>query len=279
MSDKEELANQKKKETTGKRKPKSKRLPLIITIVLAAILVALLGYFGARYLKMKRAADAYKDLQKKATVTTDKDKDKDEGKTKHSKDFAALQAENSDIYAWINVPGTSVDYPVLMSPDDQPTDYYLMHNLDHSSGYPGCIFVDKGQAKDFTDFNTVVYGHNMNNGSMFASLHKFDDETFFKEHRTFTIETADKLLTYTIFCTSKFDDRYINHAYDFSTVDARTAYINDLEAVRDMTSHVDSSVPVSTSDHLVTLSTCVKGAPDSRYLVVGVLTKEEDLAD
>lgn len=77
-------------------------------------------------------------------------------------DFAALKEENSDVYAWIYVPGTNVDYPVLQHPTDDA--YYLEHNMDGSKGLPGCIYSESVNTKDFTDPNTVLYGHNMKNG-------------------------------------------------------------------------------------------------------------------
>ena len=69
-------------------------------------------------------------------------------------DFAALQEENSDVYAWIYVPGTNVDYPVLQHPTDDA--YYLEHNMDGSKGLPGCIYSESVNTKDFTDPNTVL---------------------------------------------------------------------------------------------------------------------------
>ena len=73
-------------------------------------------------------------------------------------DFGQLHEQNQDIYAWIVVPGTQVDYPLLQSETDN---YYLDYNLDHSKGYPGCIYTNQCNRKDFSDYNTVLYGHNM----------------------------------------------------------------------------------------------------------------------
>ena len=75
-------------------------------------------------------------------------------------DFDELHEKNEDIYAWILVPGTMIDYPVLQSETDN---YYLEYNLDHSSGYPGCIYTNQCNAKDFSDYNTILYGHNIKN--------------------------------------------------------------------------------------------------------------------
>lgn len=71
---------------------------------------------------------------------------------------------NPDVYAWITVPGTEIEYPILQHPSDNS--YYFMHNIDGSYGYPGCIYTENLNSKDFADNNTVIYGHDMKNDSM-----------------------------------------------------------------------------------------------------------------
>ena len=84
-------------------------------------------------------------------------------------DFETLQAENSDIYAWIQIPGTLVDYPILQHPTDDS--YYLNHTPEGVSGLPGSIYTESVHPKDFSAPLTVIYGHNMRNDTMFGSLH------------------------------------------------------------------------------------------------------------
>ena len=94
-------------------------------------------------------------------------------------DFAGMWETNEDVYAWITVPGTVIDYPILQHATDNT--YYLNYNIDGSYGYPGCIYTENMNSKEFTDNNTVIYGHNMKNGTMFAGLHKFEDAAFSME--------------------------------------------------------------------------------------------------
>ena len=96
-------------------------------------------------------------------------------------DWEGLEAENPDIYAWIYIPNTNVDYPILQHPTEQS--YYLDHNIDHSEGYPGCIYTHLRNNKDWSDPNTIIYGHNMRSGTMFASLHYYEDGEFFNNNR------------------------------------------------------------------------------------------------
>lgn len=109
-------------------------------------------------------------------------------------DWDALHAVNPDIYAWITIPGTNIDYPVLQNATDDS--YYLRYNMNGTRGYPGCIYTEKINRKDFTDFDTVVYGHNMRDDSMFATLHYFEDSAFFANCPYIYVYEENKVLVY-----------------------------------------------------------------------------------
>ncbi|MCR4781547.1 MAG: class B sortase [Lachnospiraceae bacterium] len=201
-------------------------------------------------------------------------------KNQHEVDFSKLKKENSDIFAWIKVDGMKIDYPVLMSSGDKDTDYYLLHNLDHSDGRPGCLYVQKEQARDFSNTNTIIYGHNMyNNGTMFNPLIQMQDEAFFNEHTKFTIETETQRLTYKIWAAVQFSDDHLLYKYDFQTDVGKNQFISAITSVRDMYSHVNPDVKVDETSKLVTLSTCMTKDSTHRYLVIGVLDKTVDLED
>ena len=187
-------------------------------------------------------------------------------------DFDELQTQNEDIYAWIVVPGTMIDYPVLQSETDN---YYLDYNLDHSKGYPGCIYTNKCTAKDFSDYNTVLYGHNMRKGTMFGSLHRYEDRKFFDTYQEIFVYTPDRRLTYEVKEIVKFSDVYIPAQYPVEVKEGRDAF---LEATFDYTddpvSYFRDDVEVLEEDKLITLSTCVSGERHRRYLLIGVLKEE-----
>jgi len=188
-------------------------------------------------------------------------------------DFADLQANvNPDIYAWIYIPDTLIDYPVLQHPTDNY--YYLNYNLDGSRGYPGCIYTEDYNAKDFSDPNTVIYGHNMKNGTMFAGLHKFEDGDYFAEHPYVYIYTEEKLYVYEIFAAYESGNEHILYSHDFSSASAYSEYLEDVFAVRAMNSNIRKDVEVTSEDCIITLSTCVANKSDRRYLVQGVLLNE-----
>ncbi len=189
-------------------------------------------------------------------------------------DFAGLQENtNSDIYAWIYVPDTKIDYPVLQHPTDNT--YYLNYNIDGSKGYPGCIYTENYNAKDFSDFNTVLYGHNMKNGSMFANLHKFEDAEFFEEHPYVYIYTEDRLLVYQIFASYEFSNTHLMLGYDMKSEAGISNYLEEVEDVRDMGRNIREELFPDSGKRIITLSTCIKSKPQSRYLVQGVLLNED----
>lgn len=185
-------------------------------------------------------------------------------------DWNAIKAENEHIYAWIYIPGTKVDYPILQHPTDDS--YYLDHNIDGSKGLPGTIFSQSLNSKDFTDPNTVLYGHNMKNGSMFASLHNFEDNVFFDENMYIYIYTPEKTYVYKIFAAYNFNNKHLLYEYDCSTKEKYEYYLSVINNVRDMTARRREDVKVTTDDCILTLSTCLKNSDDTkRYLVQGVL--------
>ena len=186
-------------------------------------------------------------------------------------DFDYLKTLNEDIYAWITVPGTIIDYPILQHPTDDT--YYLHHNLDGSYGYPGCIYTESLNAKDFTDPNTVVYGHNMKAGTMFAGLHQFEDREFFDANEEVVIYLPDRTLHYRIFAAYVYDDRHLLYSFDFSDKEVYASYLKSIYDIRDMSANIDRETEVTEDDKIITLVTCMAGAANAekRLLVQAVL--------
>lgn len=196
------------------------------------------------------------------------------GVTDRSIDWVSLQEEqNNDIYAYVMVPGTAIDYPVLQHPEEM--DYYLEHNLDGSKGRPGCIYTQRMNSKDWSDRNTVLYGHNMSAGTMFAGLHDFEDDAFFEENRYIHIYSEDgRILVYEIFAAYAFNDSHILLTYDFYTEEGYRQYLDTVRESAEENGHFRQETELSTEDKIITLSTCVRGNSSQRYLVQGVLIAE-----
>lgn len=190
-------------------------------------------------------------------------------------DWDALRQVNPDIYAWIYIPGTKVDYPILQHPTDDS--YYLKYNLNGTRGYPGCIYTERLNQKDFTDFNTVLYGHNMRDQSMFATLHNFEQGEFFANNPYIYIYTEDKVLVYEIFSVWMADDAHILKTNDFSTEKGRDTYLKTILKNYKNYGNMRNDVTLSSDSHILTLSTCMKKESHNRFLVQAVLLNEDAL--
>lgn len=279
---------------------RKERLSAILIVVLLCIAVVGLITLGVQAVVRHRAEDTYAKLAEQTWINTNKEEiSKDsssqllslDDSTEPEKDaisileemgipipdktvdIAAMREEvNGDIYAWIYIPDTVIDYPVLQHPTDNS--YYLNYNIDGSKGYPGCIYTENYNKKDFTDPNTVMYGHNMKNGLMFAGLRKFGDNVYFDEHPYVYIYTEDTLLVYEIFAAYESDNEHILYGHDFTDADAFRDYLNGIFQVRSMNANIRESTVVTEDDRILTLSTCIADKPDNRYLVQGVLLNE-----
>lgn len=187
-------------------------------------------------------------------------------------DWDLLAEENADIYAWITVPGTVIDYPVLQHPEQ--LDYYLNHNLDKSSGYPGCIYTQMLNSKEWDDPQTVLYGHNMKNGTMFAGLHNYEDSVFFEENPYVYIYTENYVRVYQIFASYEFASAHLLLSFDTKNPETFGAYLEGVFQRDGLKDNFNREIEVTAEDKIITLSTCISNKPDNRYLVQAVLVAE-----
>lgn len=243
-----------------------KRKQLIALILIAVIVLGSLGSYVVMHYVNGQAdpdqAEAVYQSTKNAHVLEDADP------YLTQVDFASLQKVNSDIYAWIKVPGTDVDYPVLQSTTEDD-DYYLHTTMDKKHGLPGSIYTEKYNAQDFTDPVTIIYGHNMKNGTMFTSLHRYEEQSFFDEHPYIYIYLPHAVYKYAIFSAVTFDDRYILGNYNFLDPNDFNSYISEISD--SALGFVRDDLSVMPGNQVITLSTCLSNAPDKRYLVNAVL--------
>ncbi len=191
-------------------------------------------------------------------------------------DFEKLWETNEDIYAWIRVPNTNIDYPILQHKTND--EFYLHHNIYGEYEYAGAIYSEKRcNTKDFTDKNTMLYGHNMTKGYMFENLHKFQDQDFFNQTTEFYIYTPEQKLTYKIVSAFQYNNYHIMYSFDFTTDEGCQKYIDTIKNPGYSAVNVREDIEVTTEDKLVTLSTCLGDGKEYRYLVVGVLSNIEEI--
>ena len=174
-------------------------------------------------------------------------------------DFEALAQVNSDIVGWIYVPGTVINYPVVQGADNE---YYLKHLFNGKTNSSGCIYLDCGAEGDFASMNSVLHGHHMKNGSMFAGICKYKDQSYFDEHPTAMLLTPDG--NYQVEFFSGYVCEVTADAWDY---DFDEAWLDK----RIRSSYFDAEVTPTMDDRILTLSTCCYDFKDARFVLHGIL--------
>jgi len=181
-------------------------------------------------------------------------------------DFADWQATNNEIYAWIFIPGTRVNYPIVQSRTSNQ--YYLNRDIHGNNSIAGAIFTENRNTMSFTDRNTLIYGHNMRNGTMFADTLQYTNRDYFDAHREIYIFTPDRAYRYVVFAAYVTDDNHILVANDFSSEEGFQIYLDKLAAFT--VGAFDREREITTDDRIITLSTCTPRG-DERFLTQAVL--------
>ena len=180
-----------------------------------------------------------------------------------------LYLENADMVGWIQIEGTSIDYPVMQTPADP--NYYLKHDFEKNYTDYGCPFMQADCDALCPSDNLIIYGHNMKDGSMFADLAKYRSKDFWQSHKTVWFDTALGSCAYEIFAV-------INTTVQADAADAFPFYrFVDAAAPEEFADYVsackaralyDTGISAEYGDKLLTLSTCDNITDDGRLLVI-----------
>ena len=254
---------------------KKRKIYLTVTVIAAAAAVVCAVSAVRQYRNEKEAGSGYEQIREevKAEEPPAEPEADAEPSVEIPIDFEALQERNPDVYAWITVPGTQIDYPILQRENDNT--YYLTHTIDHEEKTEGAIFTENYNSTGFGDPNTVIYGHDMKNGTMFRSLLDYQDREFFEENKEIIIYTPDAIRHYEIFAAYPYDNRHILRSFNLNDKNIFRIYLESIFSVRNMNSCIDTETEVETEDRILTLSTCYGLRDDVRYLVQAVLVSIE----
>ncbi len=182
-------------------------------------------------------------------------------------DFAALRETNPEVVGWIFAEEGTISYPVVQGEDN---DYYLTHLFNGEQNKLGSIFMDYRSSGDFSDQNTVLYGHNMKDGSMFSSLINYEEQSYYDDHPTMTLYTPEGAYTVELFAgvLTDADSEFIRRVFDGGD------FQEYLDLLREK-STFQGDVPIGPEDRIVTLCTCSYKYDDARYLLCGKLTPRD----
>lgn len=195
---------------------------------------------------------------------------KEKGGGKESKeagfeiDFASLREINEDVVGWILMEDSVLNYPVVQAEDNS---YYLHRLFDKTGNACGSIFLDGNNAGDFSDGHSIIYGHHMKDGSMFACLSNFKDEEYYKAHKSAYLLTEKKKYKIEFFAGYVSDIHTDAWRIDFASDEERLEWARGLVGKSDF----ESDVALQLGDRIITLSTCSYEFADARYVVSGIL--------
>lgn len=179
--------------------------------------------------------------------------------------YASVLAQNDDFVGWIKIEGTKIDYPVVQTPHKQ--NYYLRRGFDKKYSYYGVPYAAENCNVNTSD-NVVIYGHNMNNGTMFSDLEKYRSKSYFESHRYITFDTLEGFGTYEIIAVFQTVAKSKNEFEYFMFDDGTAEEFNDYVQKCKELSYYDTGVTAVDGDRLITLSTCEYSHENGRLAVV-----------
>ena len=234
-------------------KKKNKILITLIQIVLIAVII----FSGIKIIEWiksnKKNKDIMSEIKENVVINNEMDSNNEEYKI----DFAKLKQKNSDAIAWIKVNGTDIDFPVVKGTDNS---YYLTHNFDKEKNKAGWIFADYRNKFDGTDKNIIIYGHNMKNGSMFASLKDVIKEEWYnnENNKYIALITENENCKYQVFSVYQIETE---EYYLQTNISNFKEFVEKIKG----RSKKDFNVDIKETDSILTLSTC---ADNTKYRLV-----------
>lgn len=261
-----------------------KKLRILVMLVLAAVFIGSLTMVILRSLDYRRGEEAYAEAESLVQLPDlsgleipEPAEPTDEPEQAvyidpyadalRSMDFTALREVNDDVLGWILIPNTVISYPLLQGEDNQ---YYLTHTWKKWTSAVGAIFMDSQNNPDLTDFNTIVYGHRMNNGSMFASLKNYKQQSYWKAHPCVYITGDHGSYKYDIFAAYEVSTQGITYQLGFSGDADKQEFLDACMAQ----SVIDTGIVPTMHDRILTLSTCTGNGHATRWVVQAVLRCE-----
>lgn len=261
-----------KKYHRGRKKAKKKgSLVLNLILILALIVFAVSAFQLFQIVKgYMDGRGEYEGIRELAIEEVD---DGEEGTPQFRVNFDELLAINPDTIGWIRFsPEPSIiSYPIVQGEDN---DEYLHKTFSANENTLGAIFLNAGNQPDFSDRNSIIYGHRMKDGSMFRHLQDYEERAFWESNPYFYIYTPDgREITYHIYSAGQVEDTSDTYLTSFASDEEYQAFL-------DMTKEVslyDTGVELTTEDTIVTLSTCTSASDEHRFVVRGVKEKEVNI--
>ena len=275
-----------KRATSGKKKRQSQVLRYVILAILLGILIFAVSKIVSYFKQQADAENIQSGVENEFVVPGDDvvtpvvpdDNTEDDGNEKKPEqeqkpepetikvDFDRLISKYPDVVGYIYGAYTGISYPIVQSSSN---DYYINHDLDGNVNNNGSIFMEYLNSSDFSDHNTLVYGHNMKSGLMFAHLTNYKNQSYYNAHPYFYIYTPTQ--DYKLNLYAGFVCEHDDEVYALSLTQSQLAAMAERSTFK-------SNIGVPTGQ-IMTLSTCSYEFNDARYVVVGELVPIENTAE
>jgi len=190
-------------------------------------------------------------------------------------EYRELYARNTDMVGWIQIDGTVIDYPVMYTADD----FYLDHGFDREESKSGVPFIDRRCTVEPFGTNTIIYGHHMKNGTMFASLLRYEDEDYYREHPVIRFDTLYDHQEYEIIAVFRSriyrkSDTVYKH-YNFLSAESEDDFDEYIRHIKELALY-DTGVDAAYGDRLLTLITCAYHTENGQFVVVARRSADSD---
>ncbi len=219
---------------------RSKLITLTCIVVIIFSGWKIIDYYGT-YEKVEIQEEK---LQQKSTLTS----------------LNQLQEQYEDMVGWIQIEHTKVDYPIMQATNNE---FYLTHNYEGEKFRAGSIFLDYRNDPSLNDRHSIIYGHDLRNGSMFGQLHQYEEQSFADSNRYFTIELGNERLTLEVFAAYQTTTDF----YYIETVFTDESYDQFINMIQKKSS-ISYDGNVNGNDQIITLSTCVSDNQRNERFVV-----------
>lgn len=243
-------------------KPSNNIIKKALIMLFSIIIIAGIIYIGYYIYNQRSNSCDINDINVDETKVTDV-------VTKRMLQLEELKKQNEDIVAWIEIPNTNINFPVLQGNDNE---YYMTHSYNKSEYKDGSIFLDKDFKWEPQSSNFLIYGHNNKNGNMFQSLLEYKDENYYKEHPTIRFTTLKEDYEYEIisaFLSRVYykSEQNVFRYYYFINAENETEYNEYIENCKECSLY-DTGKTATYGEQLLTLSTCEYSQEDGRFAIV-----------
>lgn len=253
----------------------NKKKYITIMVILSIVFLVSVGFIVKNHLDSTKQQELYSDLIEVVETEPEEDEeplvyDEDES---FLLDYQELYLQNNDMVGWIKVEDTQINYPVMQSKNEP--DFYLKHKFDKTYSVYGCPYVQENCDTEKPSDNLIIYGHHMNDGSMFAGLMKYADKDFYDNHKIITFDSLTKHREYevvAVFRTVAYSNEGFKY-HQFVDAENEKEYTEYIEKCKDLSIY-DTGVGAAYGDKLITISTCEYSRNNGRFVVVAKLKTE-----